>query len=105
MSISRPTKIITSALIFVLLVALTLPKLPRAHIGQAGATWDTGSYIYFGLLFVPLLCIWLGAQRNRVVEIVGWSLLLLLTIGSYFVTFVCFCSCQILIPPHPVIRG
>jgi hypothetical protein len=82
MSISRPTKIIASGLIFVLLVALTLPKLPRAHIGQARAAWDAGSYIYFGLLFVPLLCIWLGAQRNRVVEIIGWVLLLFVTVGS-----------------------
>ena len=84
MSISRPTKIIASGLISVLLLALTLPKLPRAHIGQARAKWDTGSYIYFGLLFVPLLCIWLGAQRNRAVEIIGWALLLILTLGTRF---------------------
>jgi hypothetical protein len=82
MNISRPTKIIASGLIFVLLVALTLPKLPRAHIGQARATWDTVSYVYFGFLFVPLLCIWLGAQRNRVVETIGWILLLFLTVSG-----------------------
>jgi hypothetical protein len=84
MSISRPTKIIVSGLIFILPIAATLPKLPRAHIGQARATWDAGSYIYFGLLFVPLLCIWLGAQRNRAAEIIGWALLLFLTVGTLF---------------------
>ena len=82
MSISRPTKMIASGLIFVLLLALALPKLPRAHVGQARATWDAGSYIYFGLLFLPLLCIWFGAQRKRAVEIVGWVLLLFLTVGA-----------------------
>jgi len=82
MSISRPTKIIASGLIFVLLLALTLPNLPRAHVGQVRATWDTGSYVFFGLFFAPLLCIWFGAGRNQVVEIVGWCLLLLLTVGS-----------------------
>jgi hypothetical protein len=84
MSISRPTKLIASGLIFVLLLGATLPKLPRAHIGEAHAVWDTGSYVYFCLLFVPLLCVWIGAQRNRALEVVGWVLLLFLTIGNLF---------------------
>jgi hypothetical protein len=84
MSISRPTKLIASGLIFCLLLALTLPSLPRAHVGQAVATWDAGSYAFFAFLFVPLLCIWLGAGRNRFTEVFGWVLLLLLTVGGLF---------------------
>jgi hypothetical protein len=82
MTISRPTKFIASGLIFALLLALTLPSLPRAHVGQATSSWDAGSYVLFAFLFVPLLCIWLGTGRNRFVEVLGWVLLLLLTIGG-----------------------
>lgn len=84
LTITRPTKMIASGLIFLLLLASVLPKLPRAHVGQVRATWDTGSYIYFGFLFVPILCIWFAAQRNLAVEIAGWALLLFLTLASIF---------------------
>lgn len=82
MSISRPTKLVVSGLIFAFLLALTLPNLPRARVGQATVTWDAGSYACFVFLFVPLLCICFGAGRNRAVEALGWGLLLLLTVCS-----------------------
>ena len=82
MTISRPTKLIASGLIFAFLLALTFPSLPRARVGQAAATWDAGSYAFLVFLFVPLLCIWFGAGRNKIVERVGWVLLFLLTIGG-----------------------
>jgi len=84
MSISRPTKSIVSGLIFVLLVALIFPNLPRARVGQETPTWDAGSYAFFVFIFVPLLCIWFGAGRNRFVEALGWILLLFLTVGGLF---------------------
>jgi hypothetical protein len=82
MSISTPTKRIVSGLIFALLLALTLPNLPRAHVGQAIATSDAGSYAFLAFLFVPLLCIWFGAGRNRFLEALGWVLLLFLAVGG-----------------------
>ena len=65
-----------------LLLALTLPNLPRAHVGQATAMWDAGSYAFLAFLFVPVLCIWFGPGRNKIVEVIGWVLLLLLTVGG-----------------------
>lgn len=61
---------------------MTLPNLPRAHVGQATATWDAGSYAFLVFMFVPLLCIWFGAGRNRFVEALGWIVLLFLTVGG-----------------------
>jgi len=69
-------------LVFTLLLVLTLPKLPRAHVGQAAAEWDAGSYVFLVLMFMPLICIWFGVGRNKWVEALGWVLLLLLAFGE-----------------------
>ena len=82
MSISRPSKFLVSGLIFALLLALALPKLPYARSGQSFATWDVGSYVCLSWLFVPLLCIWFAAGRNKFIEAAGWVLLLLNTVGA-----------------------
>ena len=83
MSISKPTKCIVSGLIFALLLAVTLPNLSRAHAGQTTTSWDAVSYAILVFLFVPLLCIWFGAERNGYVEAIGWFLLLFLTVGAF----------------------
>lgn len=64
MNISRTTKRIVSGLIFAFLLAITLPKLPRAHVGQANATWDTASYAFLGFIIIPHCCWFCGVTMQ-----------------------------------------
>ncbi len=59
-----------------------LPNLPLAHAGRTPQTWDSRSYAILFFAIVPVLCIWLAAGRNKLVEGIGWALLLFLIIGS-----------------------
>jgi hypothetical protein len=82
MSISRPTKTIISGLIFGVQIFLIAPALSPARAGQVYAPWDAFSYTVLVFLVAPLFCVWFGAGRNRLVEVVGWFLLLLLTVSA-----------------------
>ena len=78
-------KRIVACLMFLLIVAVVLPNLPRAKADgmTVKVEWDALGFLYLAFLCVPLLCVWFGAKRNHVVEGFGWLMLLFLVIAAF----------------------
>ena len=68
-----------------LLLAITLPNLGHAVLpdGSRGYSWRDGMAI--ALIVAPFLFVVIGAGWSRLIECMGWAVLLLLLVLRFFI--------------------